>query len=214
MRSIPLPILLLGALVVARLALAQWWLIADDGVVDTESGRHLQFAWDHHAAIANGDTFSLLGSPTEYPPLLHLAGVVGAAIAGLDVESFIGAQSLLFIPALAIGCYGAGSVAYGRTAGLLAAVFALGTPMAMSVFHMYLIDTAEMAMVALSVWAILASDRFSRTGFAALAGLAVGIGMLSKQTFCCSSSGWCWWCSSVVAGVTGGGCWRSASSPC
>jgi hypothetical protein len=102
-RSIPLPILLLGALVVARLALAQWWLIADDGVVDTESGRHLQFAWNHHAAIANGDSFSLLGSPTEYPPLLHLAGVIGAAVAGLDVESFIGAQSLLFIPALAIG---------------------------------------------------------------------------------------------------------------
>jgi 4-amino-4-deoxy-L-arabinose transferase-like glycosyltransferase len=55
--------------------------------------------------------------------------------------------------------------------------------MAMSVFHMYLIDTAEMAMVALSVWAILASDRFSRTGVAALAGLAVGLGMLSKQNF-------------------------------
>ena len=182
-RSVPLPLLLLGVLIVARLALAEWWLLVDDGVVDTESGRHLQQSWDAYAAMGDGEPFALLGSATEYPPLLHLVGVIGAAIGGLDVESFIGAQDLVFVPALAIGCYGAGSIAYGPTAGLLAAVFALGAPMAASAFHMFLIDTSEMAMVAVSIWAILASDRFSRTGVAALAGVAVGLGMLSKQNF-------------------------------
>jgi 4-amino-4-deoxy-L-arabinose transferase-like glycosyltransferase len=182
-RSIPLPLLLLGLLIVARLALAEWWLLADDGVVDTESGRHLQQAWDAYVAIGNGEPFALLESATAYPPLLHGIGAIGAVIGGLDVESFIGAQDLVFVPALAIGCYGAGSIAYGPTAGLLAAVYALGAPMAASVFHMFLIDTAEAAMVALAVWAILASDRFSRTGVAALAGAAVGLGMLSKQNF-------------------------------
>jgi 4-amino-4-deoxy-L-arabinose transferase-like glycosyltransferase len=182
-RAVPLPLLLLGVLILARLALAEWWLLADDGVVDTESGRHLQRAWDAFNAMKGGDTFALLDRATEYPPLLHLVGIAGAAVGGLDVESFIGAQDLVFVPALAIGCYGAGSIAYGRTAGLLAAVFALGTPMAASVFHMFLIDTSQAAMVALSVWAILASDRFSRTGIAALAGVAVGLGMLSKQNF-------------------------------
>jgi hypothetical protein len=182
-RSIPLQLLLLGGLIVARLAIAEWWLIADDGVADTESGRHLQRAWDAYVRMGDGDVFALLDRATEYPPLLHLVGIAGAAVGGLDVESFIGAQDLVFVPALAIGCYGAGRIAYGSTAGLLAAVFALGTPMAASVFHMYLIDTSEAAMVALSVWAILASDRFSRTGVAALAGVAVGLGMLSKQNF-------------------------------
>ena len=182
-RSVPLPLLLLGGLIVARLAIAEWWLVVDDGVVDTESGRHLQRAWDAYVAMGNGEPLALLDRATEYPPLLHLVGVIGAAIGGLDVESFIGAQDLVFVPALAIGCYGAGSIAYGPTAGLLAAVFALATPMTFSVFHMYLIDTSELAMVALSAWAILASDRFSRTGVAALAGVAVGFGMLSKQNF-------------------------------
>ena len=182
-RAIPVPVALLAVLILARLALAEWWLIADDGVVDSESGRHLMMAWNAYTAMSQGDVLVLFGSPTEYPPLLHGLGAAGAAVAGLDVESFIAAQDLVCIPALAIGCYGAASIAYGRTAGVLAAVFALGTPMALSAFHMYLIDTAEMAMVALSVWAILASDRFSRTGLAALAGLAVGLGMLSKQNF-------------------------------
>ncbi|MGH2947794.1 MAG: ArnT family glycosyltransferase [Solirubrobacteraceae bacterium] len=183
LRSIPLPLLLLGGVILARLALAGWWLWVDDGVVDTESGRHLQRSWDAYLAMDGGDMLTLLDRPTEYPPLLHFVGDVGAAIGGLDVESFIGAQDLVFIPALAIGCYGAGTIAYGRTAGLLAAVFALGAPMVVSVFHMFLIDTSQMAMAAVTIWAILASDRFSRTGVASLAGLAAGLGMLSKQNF-------------------------------
>lgn len=183
-RSLPLPILLLGALILARLALAAWWLAVDAGVMDTESARHLQMTWNAAWAIRDGDDVLIFfGAATEYPPLLHLLGYAGSVIGGLNVDSMVAAQDVVFIPALAIGCYGAGSVAYGRTAGLLAAVFALGAPIAVSVFHMYLIDTSEAAMAAVAVWAILASDRFARTGVAALAGVAVGLGMLSKQNF-------------------------------
>jgi hypothetical protein len=182
-RSIPLPLLLLGALILARLLLAEVWLLIDEGVVDTESGRHLQRAWDAYVAMGHGTPLALFENGTEYPPLMYLTGALGALVGGLDVESFIGAQDLFFVPALAIGCYGAGSIAYGRTAGVLAALFALGAPIVLSVFHMYLIDTAETAMVALSIWAILATDRFSRTGASVLAGVAVGFGMLAKQNF-------------------------------
>jgi 4-amino-4-deoxy-L-arabinose transferase-like glycosyltransferase len=182
-RAISLPLALLAALVLARLAVSAWWLIVDEGVLDTESGRHLQRAWDGYVAMGNGDLLHFFKSPTEYPPLLYLIGNLGALVGGLDVESFLGAQDLLMLPALAIGCYGAGTIAYGPTAGLLAAVFALGAPMAVSVFQMFLVDTTEAAMVALSVWAILATNRFSRVGVSALAGVAVGLGMLAKQNF-------------------------------
>jgi 4-amino-4-deoxy-L-arabinose transferase-like glycosyltransferase len=183
LRSVPLPVAILGGLILARLALAGWWLAVDHSVFDTESGRHLQRAWDGYSLMSDGDTFALFKTGTEYPPLLYMVGALGSLVGGLSIDSIVGAQDLFLIPALAIGCYGAGTVAYGRTAGLFAAVFALGAPMAISAFHMYLIDTTETAMVAVALWAILATDRFSHTGRSALAGLAVGFGMLAKQNF-------------------------------
>jgi 4-amino-4-deoxy-L-arabinose transferase-like glycosyltransferase len=182
LQSVPTPLLLLAALVVARLALAGWWLAVDDGVVDTESGRHMQRAWDNYV-LMDTDLLAPFREGTEYPPLLYLIGALGAAVGGLSADSFRVAQDIFLVPALALGCYGAASVAYGRTAGVLAAAFTLAAPMAVSVFHMFLIDTTEAAMVALTLWAILASERFSRVGVSALAGIAFGLGMLSKQNF-------------------------------
>jgi 4-amino-4-deoxy-L-arabinose transferase-like glycosyltransferase len=182
LKSVPLPVLLLAGLVVARLALATWWLAVDEGIVDTESGRHLQRAWDNYV-LMDTDLLAAFRQSTDYPPMLYLIGALGAAVGGLSADSLVAAQDVFLVPALAVGCYGAASVAYGRTAGLLAAGFALAAPMAVSVFHMFLIDTTEAAMVALTLWAILASQRFSRVGVSALAGIAFGLGMLSKQNF-------------------------------
>ena len=65
----------------------------------------------------------------------------------------------VFVPLLAASCFAIGRLAYGPTAGLLAGLFALGTPMLVSQMHMFMIDPAEAAMVAAGVWAILASRR-------------------------------------------------------
>jgi MFS family permease len=46
-----------------------------------------------------------------------------------------------------------------------------------------MLDAGEAAMVACSVWLLLASRNFESTKYAALAGVAVGVGMLTKQTF-------------------------------
>jgi len=93
------------------------------------------------------------------------------------------AENLLFVPVLVLGCYKVGRLAFGSTAGVLAVVFALGSPMIIEEFHEFMLDAPEAAMVAVSVWAILATERFSRPGVSALAGVAVGLGMLSKETF-------------------------------
>lgn len=182
LKSVPVPVLLLAGLVLARLAIGAWWLAVDDGVGDTESGRHLQRAWDTYV-LMDGDLLAAFRESTDYPPLLYLIGALGAAVGGLSADSFMAAQDVFLVPALAVGCYGAASAAYGSTAGVIAAGFALAAPIAMSVFHMFLIDTTEAAMAALTLWAILASERFSRVGVSALAGIAFGFGMLSKQNF-------------------------------
>src|ERR1700722_12852618 len=103
-------------------------------------------------------------------------------IAGVHEAAVILADNVFFLPLLAGGCYLAGTAAYNRRAGLLAALFALGAPMLVSEMREYYVDPGEAAMVAASVGTILASRRFERVGMSALAALLCSLGMLSKQT--------------------------------
>ena len=89
----------------------------------------------------------------------------------------------MFVLLLALGCYNVGRLTFGPLAGVLAVVFALGSPLVIEEFHEFMLDAPEAAMVAISAWAILATDRFLRLGVCALAGVAVGLGMLSKESF-------------------------------
>ena len=55
--------------------------------------------------------------------------------------------------------------------------------MLVSQLHVMMLDAPEAAMVAMTVWLLLASDRLARPGVAAAAGLFAGLGLLVKQTF-------------------------------
>ncbi len=110
-------------------------------------------------------------------------GALGISVGGLGVTPAVLAQDLVFVPLLALGCFKVGELAFGRLAGLFAVVFALGSPMIIEGSHQLMLDAPEAALVAVAVWAILASERFSRMGVCALAGAAVGLGLLTKETF-------------------------------
>ncbi|MDP9400887.1 MAG: glycosyltransferase family 39 protein [Actinomycetota bacterium] len=175
--------LALAALVLGFLALSLAWLAVDERVPDFDSGKHLLFGWAMHDALAGGDLLAPLEVWTAYPPLVHLVTGASALVAGIGVDAAVFAQALVFVPLLAVGCYGTARVAYGPGAGILAAVFALAAPMVLSLFHLHMLDAPQAALVAVTVWLALASDRFRRVPLAALAGLAAGLGMLAKQTF-------------------------------
>jgi hypothetical protein len=89
----------------------------------------------------------------------------------------------VFVPLLALGCYHAARIVFNRTAGLLAVAFALCSPLITAQFHVFMIDAPETAMVAVFLWAILASENFSRLGASGAAGAAVGLGLLTKEPF-------------------------------
>jgi hypothetical protein len=108
---------------------------------------------------------------------------VGALAFGRELDSVVLAQNLVFVPLLALGCFGVACRAYGRAAGLLAVVFALAAPMTISQFHQSMLDVPTAALAAVAAWLLLCSDRFARTGASALAGLAIGAGLLAKQPF-------------------------------
>jgi hypothetical protein len=52
-----------------------------------------------------------------------------------------------------------------------------------SLFHVFMLDAPTAALVALTVWGLLACERFSRLGVSVLAGVAAGAGMYAKSTF-------------------------------
>jgi uncharacterized membrane protein YsdA (DUF1294 family) len=168
--------------VLAFLAVTVWWLTQETRVPDFDSALHTLEAFGIRDQIASGNWTAPFTSFTTYPPLGPAIGALGAAIGGDSTGSVILALNVVFVPLLAAGCYGAGKLVAGPRAGLLAVVFALGTPMIVSEAHEVYLDPTQAAFTACAVWGLLASRRFERWGAAGLAGVATGLAMMSKET--------------------------------
>ncbi len=169
--------------VALTLGITFWWLTQDHTIPIFDAGRHLGIAFYLYEELRAGHFTHALTLSIPYPPFAYLVGDIGILLGGIDVAPPILAENLVFVPLLALGCYQVGRMAFNRTAGLLAVVFALGSPLITAQFHVFMVDAPETAMVAVSLWAILASDGFGRVGISALAGLAVGLGVLTKEPF-------------------------------
>ena len=171
------------AVVALFLGTTCWWLTQDHSIPIFDAGLHLTGAFLIFERLSAGDVGSALTLTFPYPPFAYLVGDLGILLGGVDVAPPIIAENLVFVPLLALGCYHVGRMAFNRTAGLLAVVFVLGSPLVTAQFHVFMIDAPETAMVAVSVWAILATDCFSRVRTSAVAGVAVGLGLLTKEPF-------------------------------
>ena len=172
------------------IGLSVWWLLYDQRVPGFgDPGRHMTTALGFADLLREGDLGGLIqlgpvGEENElfYPPLVHAVGGIPAAL-DLAVESWgTIALNLVFVPLLAAGCYWVGCLTYGRRAGMLAAIFALGTPAVLSLFHVFLLDAPLAATTAIALAALLASERFSRSRESMLAGALVGLSLLVKTT--------------------------------
>lgn len=165
------------------LAISMWWFAADTRMPNGDNGKHLNFAFQYYDRMRDGAPFAFFTDWTQYPPLVHLVGVLGIAVGGLGITQVGIAENLVFVPMLVLGCYGAGSVAFDRRVGALAAIFALAAPMVISLFHVFMLDAPTAALVAMSVWLLLASDRFKHVGFTIAAAVFVALGCHAKGTF-------------------------------
>jgi 4-amino-4-deoxy-L-arabinose transferase-like glycosyltransferase len=169
-------------MVLGFLAVTVWWLTQDTRVADWDSAQHTLYVFTVHDEIANGSLTAPFTEFNTYPPLGHLIGALGVFLGGRSIGAVILALNLAFVPLLAAGCYGTGRLVAGPRAGLLAVVFALGVPMIVSEAHEAYLDPLQAALVATSVWLVLASRRFDRVGLSALAGCSTGLAMLTKET--------------------------------
>jgi 4-amino-4-deoxy-L-arabinose transferase-like glycosyltransferase len=184
------------------IVLTCWWLSQDRSIPIFDAGDHLEVALRFHAMLSSGDLLGPLRFTWQYPPLGELLGALSAFVGGVNVAPPIIGENVVFVPLLSLGCYQTGRLLFDARAGMLACVFALGSPLLISMFHVFMLDAPEAALVAVSLWLILASDRFARTDVAALAGLACGVGLLVKVQFPFFVIG------VVLAALLGGG-WRN-----
>lgn len=169
--------------VVVFVAMSAWWLTQDTRVPDFDSGLHELYAAVVHSELATGGQFTHPFTDfNTYPPLVHFIGALAIFIAGLHPMALILSSNVVFVPLLAFGCFGVGRITYGPRAGLLAAVVALGSPMFVSMMHEYDIDPPQAALIAVTIWAVLASRRFERVGMSALAGGLAGLALMTKET--------------------------------
>ncbi len=168
---------------VAFIGLTCWWLTQDRSVPIYDAGTQLELALVYHRMLASGNLLGPFTFESVYPILGHIVGALAALIGGVSVAAPIVGSNLVFVPLLALGCYQTGRLLYGPLAGMLAVIFVLGSPLLISLFHVFLLDPPLTALVAVAVWLVLASEDFSRTGISALAGLAVGLGMNIKVQF-------------------------------
>jgi len=166
---------------VVFVALSAWWLSIDRGVPYNDAALHLFVAFRFHDLLELGRVGSVFDFPSYYPPLTYLLGAAATFVAGVHVAVPILAQNLVYVPLLALACYRVGRMAAGPVCGLLAVAFALGCPLIIEQFHVFMLDMPQATFVALTVWLVLASDRFARVGLAGLAGLALGLGTASKE---------------------------------
>lgn len=174
-----------GAIGVTTLfiAITCWWVSQNGSIPIFDAGLHLAIGVTVYHELAAGHLGKALTLPAPYPPFAYLIGSLGIAIGGLSISAIVIAENLVFVTLLALGCYKVARLAFSPLAGLLSVVFALGSPLITAQFHVFMTDAPETAMVAVSVWLIIATEGFSKLRYCALAGVACGLGMLTKEPF-------------------------------
>jgi 4-amino-4-deoxy-L-arabinose transferase-like glycosyltransferase len=171
------------AAAIVYVGLTWWWLTQDKSVPVYDAGAHLETVFLFRGMIRSGNLLGPFNFNEVYPPLGYVPAVLASLIGGVNVASPIVGENLVFVPLLVLGCYQTGRLLFGPTAGMLAAIFILGSPLLISQFHVFMLDAPMTSLVAVSIWLILASEDFTRIRVAALAGLAVGLGILIKVQF-------------------------------
>lgn len=167
----------------AFIAVTGWWLTQDRSIPIFDVGDQLETVLEYHQMLQAGNLLGPFTHETVYPILVHMVGALAVSVGGVSVASPVLGENLVFVPLLALGCYQTGRLLFGRLAGMLAVIFVFGSSLLISLSHVLLLDAPLTALVAVSVWLILASEDFSRPGVAAMAGLAVGLGLNAKVQF-------------------------------
>ena len=122
------------------------------------------------------------------PPLSHLVAVPLYRLFGVSTDVAV-MRNAIFVAILLFSVYGIGHRFYGARVGLLAAFIVSTYPILFSISRMPYVEYSLTALVALSIYLLVACQGFHRRWYSLLLGLTVGLGILTKWTFIAFAAG-------------------------
>jgi 4-amino-4-deoxy-L-arabinose transferase-like glycosyltransferase len=160
------------------------WLLLDASSPSYDKAAHAGFALQYLRLFEAPTRLSLtkLLTVTQYwPPFFHLSSVLVTLPLGFSVSKVAG-TNFLFLPVAVGSVYAIGRRLFGVEVGVGAVVLTLLYPIVYALSRTVLIDFALLAMVALSLQTVLASDGGLNLRRSWMPGLAAGCAMLTKWT--------------------------------
>ena len=179
------PWLLVGGLTLFH-AINNWiWLTTNVTMLGWDVPSHLgtSFIYDSILHPFNPKTlFAAITWHPNRPPLYFLSAVLLYRLFGVsaDVGTMV---NVVYLGVLFGSVNGIGQRLGGRRVGLLA-TFVVGTlPMIFAISRFFYLELALTAIVALSIYLLLLSERFENRTALLLFGLSLGLGLLTKRTY-------------------------------
>jgi hypothetical protein len=166
----------------ALVAVCAVWLAFDRRPPEWDHANHLERAIVCARDLDTGDVERLLERSSFYPPLVICAA--GAVYRFLPSDA-LGPQLViwLFLGVGMVATYLLGRRLAGGLVGVVAAVLFGTAPFVVFSALRFQLDLPLAAMVALTLWIMLNTEFFMRPGWSLLAGVVVGLGMLTKPSF-------------------------------
>ncbi|HQV69737.1 MAG TPA: glycosyltransferase family 39 protein [Thermoflexales bacterium] len=176
------------ALILFHAAINFWWLKTDTAPPMWDEARHGFSVLQLTHLYAEGQPFRILDGILSTQPSPSLGYVIASIFVKLSwpsMDAMVGTGTL-YLAILILSAYAIASHIAGRFAGLASAFLVSMYPIIFGLSRHFGLDVGLTALVALSLWALLKTNSFSRWGFSFLFGLSCGMGMLMKSTFIAS----------------------------
>jgi 4-amino-4-deoxy-L-arabinose transferase-like glycosyltransferase len=160
------------------------WLLNDGSSPSYDQAAHASFALKYLRLFEAPTRLSLtklLGVTQYWPPFFHISSVPFTMVLGFSVGS-VAATNFLFLIVSVASIYRIGRRLFDPWVGIGAVTLTLLYPILYALSRLVLVDFALIAMVALCLDLILASDAGLNRRRGWLLGIALGCAMLTKWT--------------------------------
>jgi 4-amino-4-deoxy-L-arabinose transferase-like glycosyltransferase len=176
-------LLLVAVLVVAVTAFDIWWRLLETRPPHEDTARHLSDSVTYLHWFSVGHPLRFIDGYLLYPPFTYWITDAFYAAFGTEAMWVAVLSNVVWLSMLAFATYGIGRRLWNARVGWLSVVFVVCSPIVVSAFKEYTLDTPLMAIAALSLYLLIRAEGFASRRYSLLYGIACGCGLLVKWTF-------------------------------